>query len=61
MLEDFVMLQQFSNFVIGNSTFSWWAAILSDATNVVVPKKPWKVSMKEMSLYPNDWILIENN
>ena len=55
------MLQQFSNFVIGNSTFSWWAAILSDATNVVVPKKPWKVSMKEMSLYPNDWILIENN
>lgn len=61
VLEDFVMLQQFSNFVIGNSTFSWWAAILSDATNVVVPKKPWKVSMKEMSLYPNDWILIENN
>jgi len=61
VLEDFVMLQQFSNFVIGNSTFSWWAAILSDATNVVVPKKPWKIEVENLSPYLNHWILIENN
>ena len=58
VLEDFVMLQQFSNFVIGNSTFSWWAAILSDATNVVVPKKPWKIEVENLSPYLDHWILI---
>lgn len=52
VLEDFVMLQQFSNFVIGNSTFSWWAAILSDATNVVVPKKPWRIRVEDINTTP---------
>jgi putative glycosyltransferase len=60
VLEDFVMLQQFSNFVIGNSTFSWWAAMLSNANNIVVPKTPWKVEMENMTPYPPNWIKIEN-
>lgn len=58
VLEDFVMLQHFSNFVIGNSTFSWWAAILSDATNVIVPKKPWKIEVENLSPYLEHWILL---
>ena len=60
VLEDFVMLQQFYNFVIGNSTFSWWAAMLSKANNIVVPKTPWKVEMEDMTRYPPNWIKIEN-
>lgn len=58
VLEDFVMLQQFYNFVIGNSTFSWWAAILSDAANVVVPKRPWKIQVENLSPYLDHWILM---
>ena len=54
------MLQQFSNFVIGNSTFSWWAAMLSNANNIVVPKTPWKVEMENMTPFPPNWIKIEN-
>lgn len=60
VLEDFVMLQQFTNFVIGNSTFSWWAAMLADTDNVLVPKKPWKIEMEDMSSYLPNWIKIEN-
>ena len=60
VLEDFAMLQQFSNFVIGNSTFAWWTAILAKPDNVVVPKKPWKIEMKGMSPYPKEWIQLEN-
>jgi len=60
VLEDFAMLQKFSNFAIGNSTFAWWGAMLSESTNVIVPQKPWKIEMKDMNPYPKDWILIEN-
>ncbi|EJF37547.1 glycosyltransferase family 6 [Capnocytophaga sp. oral taxon 335 str. F0486] len=60
VLEDFAILQQFSNFVIGNSTFAWWTAILAKPDNVVVPKKPWKIEMKGMSPYPKEWIQLEN-
>lgn len=60
VLEDFALLQQFSNFAIGNSTFAWWAALLANTKNVIVPQKPWKIEMKEMSPYPEEWVQIEN-
>ena len=60
VLEDFAMLQKFSSFAIGNSTFAWWGAMLSDSTNVIVPQKPWKIEMKDMNPYPRDWTLIDN-
>ena len=60
VLEDFAMLQKFSNFAIGNSTFAWWGAMLAKSTNVIVPKTPWKIEMKDMTPYPKNWILIEN-
>jgi putative glycosyltransferase len=60
VLEDFAMLQKFSNFAIGNSTFAWWGAMLAKSTNVIVPKTPWKIEMKDMTPYPENWILIEN-
>ena len=44
LLEDndihtFVLLQQFQNFIMANSTFIWWCVWLSDAKNVMVPSK----------------------
>ena len=60
VLEDFAMLQKFSNFAIGNSTFAWWGAMLAETTNIIVPKTPWKIEMKDMNPYPENWILIEN-
>lgn len=44
MLEDsdihtFVLLQQFQNFIMANSTFMWWCVWLSDAKNVLAPSK----------------------
>lgn len=60
VLEDFALLQHFTNFAIGNSTFAWWTAMLANSENVIVPKKPWKIEMKGMSPYPKEWIQIEN-
>ena len=58
VLADFALLQRFTNFVIGNSTFAWWGAMLSKASNVIVPKNPWKIEMDNMSPYPDNWIVI---
>lgn len=37
-LEDFCMLRSFKKMVISQSTFSWWAAFLSDAEEIIVPQ-----------------------
>ena len=38
-ISDFYLMQKFSNFIISNSSFSWWAAWLSQTKNkkVVCP------------------------
>lgn len=53
-----VLLQQFQNFIMSNSTFIWWAVWLSNYKNVIVPSKwfgyagpsPWS------DIYEDDWI-----
>lgn len=48
------------NFVISNSTFSWWAAFLSDASDkLVVFPNPWfrKIPYSE-KLIPKEWVPI---
>ena len=39
--EDFKFIQSFNNIIVGISTFSWWAAALSNAENVYVSQN-WK-------------------
>ncbi|WP_052461568.1 alpha-1,2-fucosyltransferase [Capnocytophaga canis] len=63
VLQDIRMLMCFKRYVLGNSTFAWWGAKLSEKQNpiVVVPATPWKINLKkEVTPYPKDWILLEN-
>ena len=62
VLDDMNTLQKFSNFVIGNSTFSWWGAMLALAKDkiVVVPKTTLAFEMPGATAFPPDWVLLEN-
>jgi hypothetical protein len=55
--ETFELMRHGHAFVIGNSTFSWWAAYLSYSKNPeVVAPEPWfKSSPNPVSLLPRHW------
>jgi hypothetical protein len=52
-LEDFAMLLSFKKIVISQSTFSWWAAFLSEAGEIVVPQSDnslWSGNIKHLDV-----------
>jgi hypothetical protein len=60
---DFYIMYLCNNQIIANSTFSWWASLLSDADNVYIPYN-WignshaantAVSPQDINLYPLHW------
>ena len=56
-IETLHLMSKANNFVISNSTFSWWAAYLSrNETRTVIAPKPWfsRVDPPE-SLIPPEW------
>ena len=48
------------HFIIGNTTFGWWAQYLSEFENkmVIAPSK-WMAIDMPVDIYQNNWILIE--
>ena len=50
-----------SHFILGNSTFGWWAAQFSDNRNklVVVPKPWFKDILEPEGLIPSDWVRLD--
>ena len=57
-LQEFFLMLNCNHYIIANSTFSWWAAILGDyGGKVVVAPFKNQLGVKE-SFYPKGWILI---
>ncbi len=59
--EDFYNLMNNQYHIVANSTFSWWAAWLSDPISVIAPKNWFKESYQGASskdLIPEEWILL---
>ena len=60
MLNDFHLMSLCKHFIIPNSTFSWWAAYLSNNNNkiVIAPSKWHKTNNKLLfDASPSDWII----
>lgn len=60
--EDLRLMYSCKNFIIPNSTFSWWAQYLSDNDQkyVIAPNKWFKDKPKEIiDIYMENWITIE--
>ena len=47
-IDDFNLTRSFNQVIIFNSTFSWWAAVLSGAENVAI-FSPWKIAKPQES------------
>lgn len=59
--QEFILMKNCKNFIISNSTFSWWAAWLANNHNkkVICPKNWFKdenLNQLSKSLIPQDWI-----
>jgi hypothetical protein len=59
-IEDICALSQCDDFIIGNSTFSWWGAYLANRGKVVRPVHHFngdlKVKCSTKDYYPTEWI-----
>lgn len=58
---DLYLMSQCSDFIIANSTFSWWAAWLANTGKVIAPSKwfgPNNSHLNTRDLYPENWIVL---
>jgi hypothetical protein len=58
---DLYLMTQCNDFIIANSTFSWWGAWLADKGTVIAPNKwfgPNNANKSTKDLYPEHWKVI---
>ena len=60
-IEDFYLMSRCKNYIVSNSTFSWWASYLNvDANKIVVAPSKWNNDIWDMTdLYCENWRLID--
>lgn len=65
-IEEFELIKHCKHCIIGNSSFSWWAAYLNQHINknIFVPKiwfndEFYQSSLDKNPIFPNDWSLID--
>lgn len=59
--ENLCLMSQSNDIVIGNSTFSYWAASLNNRKNVVAPTKWFQDQKDPNQLYPPQWKQISSS
>ena len=58
---DMCLMSQCDDFIIANSTFSWWGAWLANCGKVIAPKKwfgPNNAHLNTKDLYPDAWEIL---
>ena len=59
--ESLMLMASGSNFVIANSSFSWWAAALSGTANVVFPELWFRSEPQPKELNPPSWTPLKSS
>lgn len=62
-IEEFLFMHSFSNIIMANSSFSWWASYLSNGNYIYTPKN-WFVKgchLNIKDLQPKTWIKIDDD
>lgn len=54
---DFIFMSQCKNFIIANSTFSWWASFLAENDNKII-LAPKDIEKNLVSIHSNNYILV---
>lgn len=60
-VESLIVMSDASALILGNSTFSWWAAYLQDSPNrIVIAPRPWldRRDFNERDLFPTHWLTV---
>lgn len=59
-LESLLVMSRARRFILSNSSFSWWAAWLSEATEFVIAPRPWLASGESAAdLLLPDWVTLD--
>ena len=61
LLEDFRAIRSFSKIIIAQSTFSWWGAFLSNASEIFVPVPRHNINNRWSTYYPDIALFVDDD